>query len=362
MVERKHYIHRYKYGKQKRQMTINQLTELMLKVKKDRKNKFYLGIDPLRDASLLAIFYWTGLRLAEVVGDRPRRFKVSIFSMQERINLRQQGKDWRKEPNAYIIKTSPERPGIREEDIELSEEKEALLIYALALKHGKRESPLKLSLSLPYVDLIKQQWERTETGEKVWNLKREYAWEIIKEFDPKLYSHYFRFNRASTFVKIPTTSPEHLLEWFGWTQLQTAYHYLALGGRRIDEMSASMVEQYTGKKTEVKPELSILTKEPETLVEEPTIKTKSQLLKTEEIKQVVIRKIEKPQVILHKTARIQTEIEEEKINSKKIEYSEKTCPKCNKPSLEYFKDRHIWGCLNCGYTEKSVDNHKLLTG
>jgi len=248
-------VGKYIHGKQKKEITIEQLSDLLLKVKKEpRTEHHYLGVDPLRDSSLLIIYFFSGLRLSEVVGDRPRRFKVSRFSMAKREDMVRSGINWKTQPNAYVVKTSPEYPGIRKEDIEFDEEKNVLKINALALKHGKRDSPLQLSLDLPYVDLVKQQWERTSPGKKVWNLKREYAWQIIKELDPKFYTHYFRFNRVMEFIRDPKTNPAHLLSWFGWRRLQTAYNYLALGGRRIEEMSATMIEQYTGKKVEVSSE------------------------------------------------------------------------------------------------------------
>jgi len=276
----KHYVHRYKYGKQTRRLTIEQLSGLMLKIKKERKEKVFLGVNPLRDSSLLAVYYWTGLRLSEVVGDRKRNYKVSRFSKEEREDMRRKGIDWTKEPEPHIIRTSPERPGIRKEDIEFDEERNLLGITALALKHGKRDAPLKLSLHLPFVDLIKQQWEHTKPGEKVWNLKREYAWEILKELDPKLYTHYYRLNRAMEFVKVSTTSPAHLLSWFGWRRLQTAYNYLALGGRRIEEMSASMVQQYTGKKVKISSEEVEVDEE---LKEEPSFEPKTEPKKEKSI-------------------------------------------------------------------------------
>lgn len=254
LIQRPHYEGRYKYGKQKKRMSIEQLSNLMLKVKKSRRKNNYLGVDPLRDASLLAVFYWTGLRISEVVGDRPRSYRVSRFSREQREEMKRRGVDWKDQPNPYITRTSPERPGIRKEDVELDEERNVLLVSALALKHGKREAPLELSLDLPYVDLIKQQWERTRSREKIWDLRREYAWEILKEFDPRLYTHYFRFNRTMEFVKDRRISPAHLLSWFGWRRLQTAYHYLDLGGRKIKEMDNVMLEQYTGKEVEGSPE------------------------------------------------------------------------------------------------------------
>jgi len=240
----------------------------MLKIKKDRKpkEKQYLGVDPLRDSSLLSAFYWAGLRVAEIVGDRKRTYKVSRFTKPEREEMKRKGIDWRKEPEPYINRTSPERPGILKEDIEFDEETNFLYIRALALKHGKRENPLELSLKLPYVDLILQQWERTKPGEKVWDLRTEYAWAIIKELDVRLYPHYYRFNRTMETVELPNTSAADLLSWFGWRRVQTAYNYLELGVKSIKKTSVAMVEKYTGEKVEVSPT--------EEVVEEPLVEEK----------------------------------------------------------------------------------------
>lgn len=234
---------RYKHGKIRRSMGLKQLETYMRRVKESRERKelHYLGVDPLRDKSLLAILFWTGLRIAEIVGDRERRYKVSRFTKDERLAMKMQRIDWKALPDPYRIKTSPERRGIRAEDIE--EREERLFITAEALKQGKRDAPLELPLDLPYVYLIKEQWRRTEPGEKVWNLSREYAWGIVKEIDPRIYIHFFRFNRATQIARNPSTSPLHLLNWFGWIRLQTAYKYFELAGRYQKETAEVLREQ-----------------------------------------------------------------------------------------------------------------------
>jgi len=86
-------------------MSVEQLSRLMLKVKKSRTTKLYLGVGPLRDSSLLSVFYWAGLRLAEVVGARERRYKVSRFTKEQREDMARRGIDWTKELliiDAYI--------------------------------------------------------------------------------------------------------------------------------------------------------------------------------------------------------------------------------------------------------------------
>lgn len=333
----KHYIHKYKYGKQTQPLTVEQLSGLMLKVKKERtpNDRHYAGIDPLRDASLLAVFYWTGLRLAEVVGDRPRRYKVSRFTPQEREDFRRKGIDWKKNPDPYVIRTSLERPGIRKEDILFDSSRDSLFITALAFKHGKRDAPLELSLSLPYVDLIKNQWERTKPGEKVWDLRREYAWEIIKGFSPKLYTHFYRLNRAMDFVDSPTTSPADLLSWFGWKRVQTAYNYLELGGRRIQKMSEVMVKKHVGKSAESSP---VRMEREEELIEEPTLPKNVKIAEEKEKVVTIVKEGNTDSTPSIKTI--------QKKEPEKTEISIKDCPDCG--GKESLKDGR---CSECGYKE-----------
>jgi hypothetical protein len=131
--------------------------------------------------------------------------------------------------------------GILKEGIE--DKEDTLFVNSKALKQGNREAPLELPLDLPYVDLIKQMWQKTESGKRIWDLPREYVWMLLKEPDPKIYCHFFRFNRATQIAKDPNTHPIHLLNWFGWTRLPTAYNYLEKAGRYQRETSNILRKQ-----------------------------------------------------------------------------------------------------------------------
>lgn len=227
---------------------LKRVVQMLGKVRtKPRKSgeKMYLGFDPLRDSSLLIMLWWSGLRIAEIVGDRKRTYLVSRFTKSEQAAYRIQEINWRELDDPYVKKTSPVRPGICGKDMTVQDD--ILLIVADPLKNGERDAPLELPLSLPYVDLIVKQWDRTEDDMKLWDLRPEYAWAIMKELGA--YPHHFRFTRATALVRNYKVSPLHLKNWMGWKRLETAYSYMETGGRYQRETGELLLEQY-GKKTE----------------------------------------------------------------------------------------------------------------
>ncbi len=117
-----------------------------------------------------------------------------------------------------------------------------LYVEAVARKHGKREGPLAIPLSLPFVDLIVEQWKLTEAGEKVWHISESYVWELMKRIEPRLYLHFFRFNRVTKFAGNPKTSVRQICAWTGMTA-QTIDSYLERSGRYSKELGQTMVEE-----------------------------------------------------------------------------------------------------------------------
>ncbi|RLI46924.1 hypothetical protein DRO69_02030 [Candidatus Bathyarchaeota archaeon] len=207
------YPHRYKHGKIEEATDLQTFSQLMNKIKKS-----WGSFDVLFIKSLLALFYWTGLRKSEVVG-----------AISHRYWTKKHGWKW----------TQPVK-GIMKEDIWIKGR--FFYVKAIARKHGKREAPLIIPLDLPYVDLIVEQWRRTPEKEKVWSISEVHVWRLIKDIAPNLYLHFFRFNRITKFCENPKLSIADICSWTGLTP-QTIGKYLERSGRFIKRVAVTLKEE-----------------------------------------------------------------------------------------------------------------------
>lgn len=206
--------HRYKGGKVTKAIDLDKFTKIINNVEAVDTGKF----GKLFMKSLLAILYWTGLRKTEVIGAIPHRYKT-----------KREGWKWTEH-----IK------GLTREDMRV--EGNYLYVEAVARKHGKREGPLAVPLSLAYVDLIVEQWRHTAPKSKVWDISESYVWVLLKRVAPKLYLHFFRFNRVTKFAGNPKTSIRQICSWTGMTA-QTVDSYLERSGRYSKELGRMMVDE-----------------------------------------------------------------------------------------------------------------------
>jgi len=207
------YPNRYKFGKVGKAIDLRKFSEVLNKVDMVHTGSF----SKLFVKSLLALLYWTGLRKTEAIGAIPHRYKTK--------------KGW---------KLTEQVKGIVKENIWIKEG--FLYVEAVARKHGKREGPLAIPLSLPFVNLVVEQWKLTEAGQKVWHISESYVWELMKRIEPRLYLHFFRFNRVTKFAGNPKTSIRQICAWTGMTA-QTIDSYLERSGRYSKELGKTMVEE-----------------------------------------------------------------------------------------------------------------------
>lgn len=209
---------RYKEGKIERELTDSEFIQILQKAhqyREERKAKH--GHHWFKDVNipgLIAMLYYTGLRITELVGDVPHKY-----------HTKRQG--WKK---SEII------DGILKEDIQLKGR--FIRIQADEVrKHGHRESPLWLPIDKPGVEDIVETWNATKKGKRLFPISRSYAWKFVKEVTGKLYPHFFRLNRATKFAEHPKTSIKDLKDWFGWVDARTIEKYLAKGGRATKDMA-----------------------------------------------------------------------------------------------------------------------------
>jgi hypothetical protein len=100
-----------------------------------------------------------------------------------------------------------------------------------------------LHVSLPYVELIIQQWKQTQPKQRVWPITEWDSWNVMKKLDGKKYLHFFRFNRITQLAANPRLSVADICSWTGLTPL-TINAYMERSGRFIRETAEKMKEQY----------------------------------------------------------------------------------------------------------------------
>jgi len=149
----------------------------------------------LRDKSFLAMLYWLGIRISEVL---------------ERVR------------EDFWIK------------------KGTLYVRAPPKKKGLKRSPLEISVRLPYVNLIVEQVQRTPRRSRVWSFSYMTGWRFVKKANPDWYPHFFRFNRASKFCEDPEVTIQQLLSWFWWTDMRTPITYISKGRKYVRQLSKKL--------------------------------------------------------------------------------------------------------------------------
>lgn len=203
----------YKLGKIDRPFGLDVLAKLMERVPLVDRSSY--SVEFIQ--ALLAQHYWFPFRRSEIVGDSGHKWRVAKRDATGKII-----------PGEYLIRHSEPFPGLLWSSIWIIEN--YLFCYQVARKHGHREAPIARPLSLPYIDLIKAQWERTKPGQRIYPIDEVTMWRIIKRIDPKLYSHAFLFNRITKQAMDPETSIQDIVQETGKDPKTIAW-YMARAGR-----------------------------------------------------------------------------------------------------------------------------------
>jgi hypothetical protein len=201
-------------------------------IQKVQANSEAFRVDSMTQTSLVAILYYSGLRIAEVVGDSGRRWRVLSEKGQALANS-EKGlpPDWIHDATLSEAKRRGLLHGVLKEDMTL--EGETLYLNSDPLKHGKREDPLELDLAWPMVRGIKKQWDLAEPKHRVWGISQTTARMILRGAAEMLYPHAFRASLASNMARDPDMSVSDLMGWFGWARSSTADAYIMAQRSRV---------------------------------------------------------------------------------------------------------------------------------
>ena len=235
------YPHRYKYGKLKNPIGIDKFTILTSRVPLVDVEGY--PVEMIQAAH--ALFYWTGFRCSEVLGRPQIRYLVGCP------NCLPKGRKGFVSGNCLfchgkgkVVKVGKLHMGLVKEDLKF--EDHFLLVYSVGenvLKHGKREAPVWLHESLPFVPLIIDQWHRTQAHQQVFPIPLMTFWKICKRIDPRFTTHFYRHNRIT---ELASDTEMSLADVCGVTGLtpQTVSAYMMRSGRFSRKVGDRMLQKY----------------------------------------------------------------------------------------------------------------------
>lgn len=117
---------------------------------------------------------------------------------------------------------------------------EYVRIEAPAIKMGVERPPFKLSLTLPGMHHLFSTWKAAKKRKtRVFPFTRQTACNIVKRVMPEHYPHYFRLNRATSFLN-KGWPPNKIRRWFGWKTFKTVESYLGYAEKDMAELSEGL--------------------------------------------------------------------------------------------------------------------------
>lgn len=196
---------RYKHGKI--EQTISKETFLKLQERLALVDHHGYPTEFLQ--ALLALLYYSGFRISEIIGGLPHKVK-------------------RKDGSITYTKKFP--PLFKEQ---VWTDTEFLYVRQVARKGGHRYAPISIPLQLPYVGSILKYWQATAPGQPIFVIPNVTVWRIWKTVDAKLYSHFFVLNRLTKQAEDPNVSLKDQEDWSGKSPSTIAY-YRARAGRETE--------------------------------------------------------------------------------------------------------------------------------
>jgi len=113
-----------------------------------------------------------------------------------------------------------------------------------ACKMGVERPRFMLNLNLPHMDWVITYLKARHCDGKsckhmAFPFSRQTAWNIVKRVMPEHYPHYFRLNRAVSFLDLGL-APNKIRIWFGWKKWKTIDNYLGYSQKTTEELSEGL--------------------------------------------------------------------------------------------------------------------------
>ena len=181
---------KYKFEKQKKTLDKAEFAEI---IEKGAFKSRYIPIDVQR--AFLVLLYYLGLRVSELLP-----LTINAF-------------EWTED---YVFIDAP------------------------PIKMGVERPRFKLSLQLPFMKYVSLAWYIARRRKsKVFPFTRGTAWNIVKRVMPEHYPHFFRLNRATSFLN-KGWPPNKIRRWFGWKTFKTVESYLGYAEKDMKDLSEGL--------------------------------------------------------------------------------------------------------------------------
>jgi len=178
-----YHQHKYEHGAPDKEIDLTEFQTVIEKAKANHESKRYIAYTIL--------LYWIGCRRSEPIGIKKKGI-----------------------------------PGIVKEDIR--EENGSLFVKIPAFKHGQRGGENELPLNYYGIDVIKQVWQSTKEGRRIFPFTDRTGYNFIKKQFPNKTPHHFRHNRITKLRKKidgKTVSVDDVKSWTGIKSDRTIQHY-----------------------------------------------------------------------------------------------------------------------------------------
>lgn len=200
------------------------------------------SLNKLRDRALVCFIYMSGCRISEVVGCK------KIVKQYQKENGKFLVDEKRKRVYDYLLnKTIPVIP-LTKESIEIMEDKQLMLIHEVpCLKRlkelPKRYIPVFIPIVKEFYDIFMEYYKTLQAGDRLFNITRQRAWQIIHNKLGLPNSHFLIHERVTHLVVQEGFSDQDLKQFRGWSSTLPANSYVHMRWQDLARKQGAKLEE-----------------------------------------------------------------------------------------------------------------------